>query len=302
MSRLIPFAWLLFIGISWGITQPLIKIAVGGGYQPFGLIFWQMLIGAIVLGVINIARRRPLPMHSRVIFFYIAFALMGTVIPNGASYKAYTVLPAGIMSLLLSLIPMMAFPIALILGLERFSLKRMAGLSLGLLAVLLIVGVPDALPNSAMLAFIPLGLLASLMYAFEGNFVARFGTGGVGPLQLLLGASIAGAIITAPIAWGMGQWINPIHVWDIADLALIGSALIHTVVYTLYVMIVRTYGPVFSVQVSYVVTAAGLGWAMLILGERYSGPIWLALGLMFVGIYLVSPVLGGKNDQNTRPK
>tara|TARA_B100000768_G_C11266891_1_gene371546 strand:+ start:295 stop:1203 length:909 start_codon:yes stop_codon:yes gene_type:complete len=302
VSRLIPFAWLLFIGISWGITQPLTKIAVGGGYQPFGLIFWQMLIGAIVLGVINIARRRPLPMHSRVIFFYIAFALMGTVIPNGASYKAYTVLPAGIMSLLLSLIPMMAFPIALILGLERFSLKRMAGLSLGLLAVLLIVGVPDALPNSAMLAFIPLGLLASLMYAFEGNFVARFGTGGVGPLQLLLGASLAGAIITAPIAWGMGQWINPIHVWDTADLALIGSALIHTVVYTLYVMIVRTYGPVFSVQVSYVVTAAGLGWAMLILGERYSGPIWLALGLMFVGIYLVSPVLDGKNDQNTRPK
>ncbi len=71
---------------------------------------------------------------------------------------------------------------------------------------------------------------------------------------------------------------------------------------TLYVRIVRTDGPVFSVQVSYVVTAAGLGWAMLILGERYSGPIWLALAVMFVGIYLVSPVLGSKNDQNTRPK
>ena len=26
--------------------------------------------------------------------------------------------------------------------------------------------------------FIPLGLVPSLMYAFEGNFVARFGTGG----------------------------------------------------------------------------------------------------------------------------
>ena len=85
---------------------------------------------------------------------------------------------------------MMAFPIALILGLDRFSIKRMAGLSLGLFAILMIIGVPDALPNAAMLAFIPLGLIPSLMYAFEGNFVARFGTGGAGPLQLLLDCGV----------------------------------------------------------------------------------------------------------------
>ena len=54
-------------------------------------------------------------------------------------------------------------------------------------------------------------------------------------------------------------------------------------------MIVRKYGPVFSVQVSYIVTATGLGWSMLLLNERYSGPIWFALSAMFVGIYLVSP-------------
>ena len=278
------------------MTQPLTKIAVSGGYQPLGMIFWQMLISVLVLGVINMLRRRPLPLDRRVIGFYIAFALIGTVIPNAASYKAYTVLPSGIMSLLLSLIPMMAFPIALIFGLDRFSIKRMAGLSLGLFAILMIIGVPDALPNAGMLAFIPLGLIPSLMYAFEGNFVARFGTGGAGPLQLLLGASIAGIVITGPIAFATGQWINPIHVWGIADFALIASALIHTLVYTLYVMIVRNYGPVFSVQVSYVVTASGLGWAMLILGERYSGPIWLALAVMFVGIYLVSPDLKGKKN------
>ena len=278
------------------MTQPLTKIAVSGGYQPLGMIFWQMLISVLVLGVINMLRRRPLPLDRRVIGFYIAFALIGTVIPNAASYKAYTVLPSGIMSLLLSLIPIMAFPIALIFGLDRFSIKRMAGLSLGLFAILMIIGVPDALPNAGMLAFIPLGLIPSLMYAFEGNFVARFGTGGAGPLQLLLGASIAGVVITGPIAFGTGQWINPIHVWGIADFALIASALIHTLVYTLYVMIVRNYGPVFSVQVSYVVTASGLGWAMLILGERYSGPIWLALAVMFVGIYLVSPDLKGKKN------
>ena len=299
MRRLIPYGWLLFIGISWGATQPLAKIAVSSGYQPLGLIFWQMSISAVVLGLVNMIRRRPLPINRWVLPFYLAIALIGTVIPNAASYKAYTVLPAGIMSLLLSLIPMIAFPIALMLGLDRFSFKRMAGLSLGLFAVLLIVGVPEALPNAAMLAFIPLGLVPSLMYAFEGNFVARFGTAGAGPLQLLLGASIIGVGITGPLAVYSGQWINPLHVWGIADVAVVTSALIHSIVYTLYVMIVRQFGPVFSVQVSYVVTAAGLGWAMLILGERYAGPIWLALALMFMGIYLVSPNL--RDTQNGKP-
>ncbi|WP_347816214.1 DMT family transporter, partial [uncultured Planktomarina sp.] len=178
MRRLVPYGWLLFIGISWGATQPLAKIAVSSGYQPLGLIFWQMSISAVVLGLVNMIRRRPLPINRRVVPFYLAIALIGTIIPNAASYKAYTVLPAGIMALLLSLIPMIAFPIALMFGLDRFSFKRMAGLSLGLFAVLLIIGVPEALPDAAMLAFIPLGLLPSLMYAFEGNFVARFGTGG----------------------------------------------------------------------------------------------------------------------------
>ena len=289
MKKAAPFAWLILIGTSWGLTVPLIKISVSEGYQPFGLIFWQMVIITLFLGVVNFARGRQLPINRKVLVFYLLFALVSTLIPNAASYKAYTVLPAGIMSLLLSLIPMMAFPIALMMGLDQFSFKRMAGLSLGLFAVLLIVGVPSALPNRAMLIFIPLGLLPSLMYAFEGNFVARFGTGGAGPLQLLLGSSMLGLIIMGPLALVTGQWINPIHQWGNPDYALVASSLIQSVAYTLYVMIVRKYGPVFSVQVSYLVTASGLGWAMLILGESYSGPIWFALALMFIGIYLVSP-------------
>ena len=291
MKKAAPFAWLILIGTSWGLTVPLIKISVSEGYQPFGLIFWQMVIITLVLGMVNFARGRRLPINRKVLFFYLVFALVSTLIPNAASYKAYTVLPAGIMSLLLSLIPMMAFPIALVMALDQFSFKRMAGLSLGLFAVLLIVGVPSALPDRAMLIFIPLGLLPSLMYAFEGNFVARFGTGGAGPLQLLLGSSILGLLIMGPLALVTGQWINPIHKWGNPDYALVASSLIQSVAYTLYVMIVRKYGPVFSVQVSYLVTASGLGWAMLILGESYSGPIWFASALMFIGIYLVSPNL-----------
>ena len=48
-------------------------------------------------------------------------------------------------------------------------------------------------------------------------------------------------------------------------------------------------GAVFAAQVAYLVTGFGILWAMLLLAERYSGWVWLALGLMFAGLFLVQP-------------
>ncbi len=289
MQALVPYAWLIALGAGWGATLPLTKIAVSTGHGHFGLIFWQSIIGILVLGTVQVLRRRPMPLDARTLRFYAAIACIGTLIPNTASFQAMVVLPSGIVSILLSIIPMLAFPIALILGVDKFSMRRLAGLALGLSAVLMIIGLPDALPNATMLAFIPIGLIAPMMYAFEGNFVARWGTGGAGPLQLLLGASVVAAVVSLPLALGTGQLINPLSPWGAAEWALMASSAIHAIVYATYVHLIRLYGSVFSIQVSYLVTTFGLFWAMVGLGERYSGPIWLALALMFAGIYLVRP-------------
>ncbi|MEM6306821.1 MAG: DMT family transporter [Pseudomonadota bacterium] len=289
MNRLVPYILLISMGVGWGATIPLTKIAVSTGYGHFGLIFWQLVIAVVILGSVTLIRRRGLPWNRRVVPFYLIIAFIGTLVPNTASYQAIAVLPSGIISIFLSLIPMLAFPIALGLGLDQFSLRRLAGLTLGLTAVLLIIGVPTALPDPVMLLFIPIGLIAPLMYAFEGNFVARWGTGGAGPIQLLCGSSLLGAVIVLPVAFGAGHWINPIRPWGAAEWALLASSAIHACVYTIYVMAVRRYGSVFSVQVSYLVTLSGMGWAMVLLGETYSGPIWAALILMLFGMYFVRP-------------
>ncbi len=288
-TALKPYLWLIAIAAGWGLTLPLTKIAVSTGHGHFGLIFWQLVIGAVFLGLITLIRRRGLPWNRKVIPFYVIIALIGTVIPNTASYQAIAVLPSGIVSILLSLIPMLAYPIALLLGNDLFSARRLFGLCVGLSAILLIIGVPDALPDPAMLLFIPVGIIAPLLYAFEGNFVARWGTGGAGPIQLLCGASMVGAVIALPLAVGTGQFIDPVRVWGAPEWAFVASSLIHAGVYTAYVLIVRQYGAVFSVQVSYLVTVFGIGWAMVILNESYTGPVWIALVLMLTGMYLVRP-------------
>ena len=114
---------LTILGAGWGFTQPMSKLAVSQGYQHFGLIFWQLLIGTALMAVICAVRGISLPFRASHLKLYVIIAMIGTLIPNTFSYQAAAELPSGILSLLLSMIPMLAFPFALGLGLDRLDRK-----------------------------------------------------------------------------------------------------------------------------------------------------------------------------------
>ncbi len=282
-------ALLVMLGIGWGVTQPLAKIAVSDGYRHFGLVFWQLAIGAVALGVVSAIRRKGLPMTGPHLRFYVLIALIGTVLPNSASYQAAVYLPAGVISIVISLVPMFAFPIALLMATDRFSWARLCGLLLGLAGVALIVGPEASLPERAMIAWVPVAMIAPAFYALEGNVVAKWGTAGLGPVAVLYGASVVGAIITFPAALLSGEFIDPRLPWSTPDYARIWASVIQLLVYTCYVWMVKRAGPVFAVQVSYLVTGFGVGWAMLILGESYSIWVWAAMAVILSGVFLVQP-------------
>lgn len=283
------FAILILLGAGWGLTQPLTKITVTAGYQPFGLIFWQMLIGAVLLGAFRWRELGRLPVSPKTIGLWLLIAVLGTLIPNSASYTAAFHLPAGIMSIVIASIPMMAFPMALALGNDRFSPRRLLGLMLGLGGVALIAFPEASLPERAMIAFLPLALVAPFCYACEGNIVARWGTAGLDAVQVLFGASAIGTVIALPLALASGQFFVPRPPFILADLTMVVTSVIHVLVYTGYVWLVGRAGAVFAGQVSYLVTGFGVIWAMLILSETYSFWVWGALACMSVGVMLVQP-------------
>ncbi|NNE86861.1 MAG: DMT family transporter [Silicimonas sp.] len=277
------------MGAGWGATQPLSKVAVSEGYRFFGLIFWQSVIGCLVLGALQVYRRKPLRITRAGIIVFLFVSLVGTVIPNATSYEAIRHLPAGLTSMLLALIPMVAFPVALALGNERFQFNRLIGLGLGLAGVLLIVGPEASLPERAVIVFVPLSLVSVLCYAFEGNVLARWGTADMDPIEVLFGATVLSAAFGLVLAVGTGQFIDPRGPWGAPDAALIATSTISIVVYTTYVWMVVRAGPVFAGQVSYLVTGFGVLWSILFLGETYSGWLWAALGLMLLGLFFVQP-------------
>ena len=280
---------LVLMGAGWGATQPMSKIAVSTGYGHFGLVFWQLALGVVLLGMICYFRGSALDLRPRALRLYVLLAVIGTIIPNSISYQAAVHLPAGIMSLLISMIPMFAFAIALALGNDSFVWRRVAGLCFGLVGVLIIILPSVDLGQSVPVFWAALYLVTALFYAFEGNYIAKWGTEGLGPFQVMLGASLVGMIGIAPVTLLTGQFIVPDLSLPLPQLALVASSVIHVFVYSTYVWLAGRAGAVFTTQVSYMVTGFGLMWAWIILGEAYAPTLWLALAAIFVGMYLVQP-------------
>lgn len=288
MTRWQSVGALVLLGVGWGSTQPLGKIAASTGHPAFALILWQTVICVVVLGALTLGRGKGLVLNRRALGFYCAVAVLGTLVPNAAFYISVHRLPAGIMSILISTVPLLAFPMNLALRADRFDVKRLVGLLLGLTGVA-IIAAPGASLAPGMVAYLPLALVGPLFYALEGTFVARYGMAGMDPLQAMFGASLAALVLCLPLVFLTGSWVNPMPPWGPAEGALLVSSALHGLLYAGYVGLAARAGAVFASQTSYIVTAAGLCWAMLLLGERFQPMVFVAMAVMLVGLTLVRP-------------
>ena len=288
-GKALLFLALLALGAGWGMTIPLAKIAVSTGHQPYGLIFWQLVIVVAVLWPIARIWGRPVAIRPRHLRLFAIIALTGAVLPDFFFYLTAAKLPGGVMSILMSSSPLFALPVALAFGNDNFSWLRMAGLVFGMLGILLMIGPKTSLPDPAMTVFVLLALLAPALYATEANIVARWGTMDLDPVQTIVGASAVGTVISLPLALATDQWVDPFASFGAPEAALAAGAAIHGVVYAGYVWLVGRAGSVFASQAAYIVTAFGVIWSILLLGEVYSSYVWAALVLMLFGIFLVQP-------------
>ena len=280
---------LVALGVGWGATQPLGKIAASTGHQAFGLIFWQLVVCCVVLGLLTVLRGKSLPLHAKALRFYAVVAVLGTLVPNATFFTSVARLPSGIMSILISMVPLLAFPIAMALGQDQFSLRRLAGLALGLIGVALIALPGASLPDAGMVAYLPLAMVGPLFYAFESIYVARVGTPGMDAVQAMFGASLVGLVLCVPVVLLTGHWFAMPLPPGRPEMALILSSALHALLYCAFVWLAATAGAVFAAQSAYIVTAAGMIWAMVLLGERFGAMVWVAAAVMLVGLSLVQP-------------
>lgn len=286
----LPWVALAVFGVVWGAMQPISKIAVTGGFEPFGMMVWQGAISLCLAAAL--AARKGLPRGRAQWQFCAQVAVLGNLIPHFASFTAVAHLPAGLMAIILALVPILALGIGGLIGREAFTPLRVCGVTMGLMAMAIIAlsGTDSGTGDGPWpLWAIGVAALAPLCYAINSTLTAARGMAGMHPLQAFAGASSLFLPVSIVMALFTGQLRG--LAFDIPSLSVVAISTSHTLVYAGYLWLLGRSGAVFASQTAYLVTGFGIIWSVVLLGERYSAMVWVALVLMLIGLTLVRPAV-----------
>lgn len=286
---LLPWACLLFMGATWGLSFSLGKIAVEEGIGAFGVSTVQSLLSGLILLAITLIRGKKLKELWHYWRFILLIALLGAAVPSVIFYTAAPYVQAGILAITVALIPMMTYGASIPLKIEGFSWRRFSGLLFGVGAIMLIALPENSLPDKSAVPWILLACISSVCYAAENIILGFRSAINIGPIRLSMGMNLLAGIILLPIAVAKGQFYLPQFPFGVAEYALLGLSVISVFAYTMFVFSVAKFGAVFASQTGYIVTLAGVFWGMAIFGEEHSIWVWMALATMITGLALVSP-------------
>jgi drug/metabolite transporter (DMT)-like permease len=284
----LALALLLLLGTLWGATFTAAKIAVTGGVTPAGYVFWQIGGSGAVLMAVALLRRRPPPIDGRHLVYYLVSGGIGLALPNFIIMTVIARLPSGIAAIVINTAPLLTYVFAVLLAFQRFRWIRMAGFISGLAGIAVMVVPRASLPDPAMAPWILVELLAPCAYSLSNLFIERHRPLGTDSFTLVAGSLAVASIFVVPPVVALGE--THLFAWPLrpADLAVLLQVAISCVAYGLMFELVRLAGAVYFSQVGYVVSLTALGWGALLFGERHSLWIWVAVGLILVGLALVN--------------
>lgn len=277
------WAMIATLGLVWGGTFPLIKVALDG-ITPFWLAAGRIGFAAVLLCAIWAWRGdrlfRERSNWPAVLFIGIASSALPFMLINwGQQYVS-----AGFTGLSMAAIPLFVLPLAhVFVPGERMILRRLIGFVIGFVGVALLIGSKAFESSNSELEF--LGRLACLSaaacYAVSSILTRRLPP--VDPVGLAAILLVIGSAVIVPTAWILeGPPVMP----DGQTLAIIAFlGLIPTAAANfLRVIVVREAGPTFMTLTNYQVPV----WSVLIgavfLGEALPASLLLAMALILSGL------------------
>ena len=280
---------LIFLGSSWGLYFSMLKIAVLSGISYTGILILATVGVAMGMSAIAIARRRKPEFKPRHHLFYLVCALTGYLIPMIVELFVIEHMPAGLLTLIVSIVPLATLLLAWLMKTDIINLPRVAGILVGAIAIFAIL-LPDAHFGAAVAwRWLLLALIVPVCYAIHHNFTARCWPVGSDSYQVACGEALYAAgllIVFASFNW---QW-QDVESWNRGHSAILFMALISLIDIYIYFELIRSRGPIYTSHANYIMVVSGVIWGMLIFGERPSSLMWFSAVLLIASLYLVSKV------------
>lgn len=265
------------------------KVAVTGGANPLGMVFWFVLIASFALGCKLLIFRNSRIFSLGLLGFCIPWAILSVILPNLFFFYAAGKIQAGLIAIGISLVPILTLAGAILLRRESLNLRRASGIVLGVIGVGLILLPEASLPDSGDALYVAIAFAGAFCYAAEHLYIEMKIPRGIGLDSLLFLMFLSAVVILSPFILVTDTFILPNWPLQTRDLAVLSVAAVTLLDYFIITKLIVWAGPVFTSQAAYVVTLAGVGWGIVIFSDEHSGLVWAAMLILLMGITLVRP-------------
>jgi drug/metabolite transporter (DMT)-like permease len=281
----VSYAMLIAGAVIFGSLFSINKWAAVSGVPPLAYTFWQSLVGGVLLlaCVILTGNRFGLTRQHLIAYLVVGALVLG--FPISLLTFIAPKLPASVMTLVLALSPPFTFAISVLVRIERFRLFGLLGLIAGFLGVLVIVAPSATLGGAGNWKWFLLALLAPVMFASSNVSAALLRPPAASSAAMGAGVLLGSAVVLLPIMLIAGQAWMP-RSFDAGTMATLLAALVFATFLVLFFAIIARAGPTFFAQFNYLAVPAGAAWGAVIFHEHLSLYYFLAMLLMFVGMFL----------------
>lgn len=257
------------LSLIWGFSFLLIKVGTDG-YAPFQVTLGRLVFGTAVLALAMAVKRARLPRGLRTWGHLAVAAFLLNALPFSLFAYSELTIPSTLAGICNATSPLWGMALSLVaLSEDRPSRVRVAGLGIGFLGVLTVLGAWQGFHGldgrgTAM------ALLASLSYPVGWIYVRRTLAGsGYSHLSLtgaqLLLATVQLAVVT-PLFTSFPGRVAVVPLLAVAALGALGTGLAVLIQYGL----VAEVGPTTAQMVTYFIPVIATGAGVAILGESLS--------------------------------
>jgi drug/metabolite transporter (DMT)-like permease len=172
------------------------------------------------------------------------------------------------------------------LGIETVSRNMLIGMLLGIIGIAVIVVPQSAVLRQGTWGWFLLSLGAPVMFATANNLAKYLRPPATHSLAMASGTLFGAALVSLIVLLLSGERMilppsNPAQLWPLAAAVTINAAF-----YVLFFETIRIMGPARFSFFNYLAVAAGVLWSMAVFREQPANLYWLAILIMFGGMYL----------------
>jgi drug/metabolite transporter (DMT)-like permease len=272
----------LFLAVTWGFSFMILLHVVEAFGWAGAVTFRSLLSGALLITAAQLVRRKlnfdgqwkhlaivgATTVAGQLVFMSIGVPRIGTAMS----------------SIFVAAIPLFSMIISQLWGLERISQRGLAGITLGLIGILMLVGFPTEPITVSFLFGCACSLLAAFFAAYGSNYVSRH-ISTAGAWEVTIASSIIGGLITLPLMIPVPV-PGPISMVDLGWLFAL-AAIISALNYTLYFKLVAEIGATKTISVEFLVTVVAVIVGTMLLGERLSLIQFAGAAIIICGCVLV---------------